>query len=69
MCNTFAHAVGFPIRLDDLSLNILKAALDSSKKRYISWNTDSNMLGREGIPDRFEFKGSVIFITNINLNP
>ena len=53
------------ILLDDLSLNILKAALDSSKKRYISWNTDSNMLGREGIPDRFEFKGSVIFITNI----
>lgn len=53
------------ILLDDLSLNILKAALDSSKKRYISWNTDSNMLSREGIPDRFEFKGSVIFITNI----
>lgn len=53
------------ILLDDLSLNILKAALDSSKKRYISWNTDSSMLGREGIPDRFEFKGSVIFITNI----
>lgn len=53
------------ILLDDLSLNILKAALDSSKKRMISWNTDSNMLSREGIPDRFEFKGSVIFITNI----
>ena len=53
------------ILLDDLSLNILKAALDSSKKRMISWNTDSSMLGREGIPDRFEFKGSVIFITNI----
>ena len=53
------------ILLDDLSLNILKAALDSSKKRMISWNTDSNMLNREGIPDRFEFKGSVIFITNI----
>jgi hypothetical protein len=53
------------ILLDDLSLNILKAALDSSKKRYISWNTDSRMLSSEGIPDRFEFKGSVIFITNI----
>ena len=53
------------ILLDDLSLNILKAALDSSKKRYISWNTDSSMLRREGVPDRFEFRGSVIFITNI----
>ena len=53
------------ILLDDLSLNILKAALDSSKKRYISWNTVSSMLRREGVPDRFEFRGSVIFITNI----
>ena len=53
------------ILLDDLSLNILKAALDSGSKRTISWNTDSSMLRREGVPDRFEFKGSVIFITNI----
>lgn len=53
------------ILLDDVSLNILKAALDSSKKRYISWNTDSRLLRSEGIPDRFEFKGAVIFITNI----
>jgi len=53
------------VLLDDLSLNILKAALDSSKKRTISWNIDSNMLRREGVPDRFDFKGSVIFITNI----
>lgn len=53
------------VLLDDLSLNILKAALDSSKKRTISWNTDSRMLRKEGIPDRFEFKGGAIFITNI----
>ena len=53
------------ILLDDVSLNILKAALDTSKKRYISWNTDSRILRSEGIPDRFEFKGSAIFITNI----
>jgi DNA-binding NarL/FixJ family response regulator len=53
------------VLLDDLSLNILKAALDTSKKRTISWNTDSSMLRREGVPDRFEFKGGAIFITNI----
>jgi hypothetical protein len=53
------------ILLDDLSLNILKAALDSSKKRTISWNTDSRMLRSEGVPDKFDFKGSAIFITNI----
>lgn len=53
------------ILMEDLSLNILKGALDSSKKRFISWNTDSRLLRSEGIPDRFEFKGAAIFITNI----
>jgi DNA-binding HxlR family transcriptional regulator len=53
------------ILLDDLSLNILKAALDSGKKRRIHWNADSAMLRREGVPDMFDFKGSVIFITNL----
>ena len=56
------------VLLDDLSLNILKAALDSSKKRTISWNTDSALLRREGIPDSFEFKGAVIFITNLKFD-
>lgn len=51
---------------DPLSLNILKAALDSGARRFISWNTDSRILRSEGIPDRFEFKGAAIFITNIN---
>jgi hypothetical protein len=50
---------------DDLSLNILKAALDSGKKRKIYWNSDSAMLRREGVPDSFDFKGSAIFITNL----
>ena len=53
------------VLLDDLSLNILKAALDSSKKRTISWNTDSRMLRQEGVPDKFEFRAGAIFITNI----
>ena len=53
------------VLLDELSLNILKAALDSSKKRTISWNTDSRVLRAEGIPNSFEFAGSAIFITNI----
>ena len=50
---------------DDLSLNILKAALDSGKKRRIYWNSDSAMLRREGVPDYFDFKGACIFITNL----
>jgi hypothetical protein len=53
------------VLMDELSLNILKGALDSSERRYIAWNTDSRLLRSEGIPDRFEFKGAAIFITNI----
>ena len=53
------------VLLDDLSLNILKAALDSGSKRMIHWNTDSRLLRQEGIPGSFEFKGGAIFITNI----
>ena len=56
------------VLLDDLSLNILKAALDSSKTRRICWNTDSRLLRQEGIPDAFEFKGGAIFITNIKFD-
>jgi predicted AAA+ superfamily ATPase len=50
---------------DELSLNILKAALDSGKRRRICWNSDSRLLRDEGIPNAFEFKGSAIFITNL----
>jgi hypothetical protein len=53
------------VLFDELSLNILKAALDSSQRRFISWNSDSRLLKAEDIPNRFEFKGGAIFITNI----
>ena len=53
---------------DDLSLNILKAALDSKGRRMIHWNTDSFKLRNEGVPDVFEFKASAIFITNMKFD-
>lgn len=56
------------ILLDDVALNLLKGALDSGKKRKISWLSDSNMLRREGVPDSFNFNGSVIFITNLKFD-
>lgn len=56
------------VLLDDLSLNILKAALDSSKKRTIHWNTDSRSLQAEGVPNSFDFHGGAIFITNIKFD-
>jgi hypothetical protein len=56
------------ILLDDVALNLLKGALDSGKKRKISWLSESSSLRREGIPDSFEFKGSAIFITNLKFD-
>jgi len=56
------------VLMDDLSLNILKAALDSGKKRTIYWNADSHLLRRDGIPEKFDFKGSVVFITNLKFD-
>jgi len=51
---------------DPDALNVLKGALDSGKTRRISWNKDSRILREEGIPNTFNFNGSVIFITNLN---
>ena len=56
------------ILLDDVALNLLKGALDSGKKRKISWLSDSSLLRREGIPDSFNFNGSVVFITNLKFD-
>lgn len=56
------------VLVDDVCLNLLKGALDSGKKRKISWLSESSTLRREGIPDQFEFNGSVIFITNLKFD-
>ena len=64
-CNVLVFDDCDSVFQDDLSLNILKAALDSGKKRRIYWNSDSHMLTREGVPDNFDFKGACIFITNL----
>jgi hypothetical protein len=56
------------ILYDDLSLNLLKAALDSGKKRMLHWNTESRTLYQEGMPNSFEFQAGVIFITNIKFD-
>jgi hypothetical protein len=48
---------------DPVALNLLKAALDSYSKRYITWNAE-NM--NDDLPSSFEFKGRVIFISNMD---
>jgi hypothetical protein len=48
------------------ALNLLKAALDTGKSRKVHWNKESKILDGEGVPRQFEFKGAVVFITNID---
>lgn len=54
------------ILFDEVCLNMLKAVLDTGKKRMISWKSESRVLKEEGIPSSFEFCGGVIFITNLD---
>lgn len=49
---------------DEDGLNILKAALDTSKTRKISWLRESSALKSEEVPNQFIFEGAMIFITN-----
>ena len=56
------------VLLDDVSLNLLKGALDTGRSRKISWLSDSRVLRSEGVPETFNFKGSVIFITNLKMD-
>ena len=50
---------------DPVALNILKGALDSYSERYISWNSD---MKDDELPRSFKFEGSVIFISNLELD-
>lgn len=56
------------ILYDEDGLNILKAALDSKKTRRISWNSRSYYLEKNDIPASFEYKGGIIFITNVDFH-
>ena len=47
---------------DPVSLNLLKGALDSYSRRIISWRAD---IKDEDLPTTFEFKGRVVFISNL----
>jgi hypothetical protein len=50
---------------DETSLNLLKAALDSSNARTISWMI-SDMKRNNEIPKSFNYEGSLIVISNLN---
>jgi hypothetical protein len=46
-------------------LNILKAAMDTTRQRRISWESNTMMLSELGLPKVFNFNGSVVLITNV----
>jgi len=48
------------------SLNLLKAATEYAKHRYVTWNSTLN--GSTNLNDKFEFKGKIIILTNKRLN-
>jgi hypothetical protein len=50
---------------DPIAANILKSALDSNEQRIISWGAEFSK--DEELPNRFEFVGRVIFISNMSL--
>jgi replicative DNA helicase len=56
------------VLFDDIALNLLKAALDTGRKRTISWHTESRILKDAGIPNSFDFEGGCIFITNVKFD-
>ena len=56
------------VLFDDVALNVLKAALDTGKKRMLSWHTESRILAEAGIPKTFNFEGGCIFITNVKFD-
>jgi hypothetical protein len=49
---------------DEDAMNILKAGLDTTHVRKISWLAESNALKSEGLALEFVYEGSMIFITN-----
>lgn len=65
---------GCVLLLDDIdaiftdpdALNLLKSALDSSEERWITYGSASKYLEENGLPQRFKFEGTIVFITNLD---
>jgi hypothetical protein len=56
---------------DDVSLNLLKAVCDTTERRVVSYMSEKIMVDEDEavtIPKSFEFKGTIIFITNLDFD-
>ena len=59
------------IFFDDTALNLLKAACDTTERRVISYITENGLVDEETaerLPKSFQFDGTVIFITNLDMD-
>lgn len=56
---------------DEVSINMLKAVCDTMDRRRISYRAETTLLDEDTgvpLPKNFEFRGSLIFITNIDFD-
>lgn len=56
---------------DDISLNLLKTACDTTRQRTLSWLSETRMMDEDGadkMPRQFDFDGTVVFITNMDFD-
>ena len=56
---------------EDTSLNLLKAVCDTTEMRRVSYMAESNMVDEdsgEKIPRSFLFEGTILFITNLDMD-
>ncbi len=51
---------------DEDSVNLLKIATDTTKERLVSWRKNATWLDDYGIDRTFDFRGTIIFLTNID---
>lgn len=59
------------IFFDDTALNLLKAACDTTERRVISYITENGLVDEETaerLPKSFQFDGTIIFITNLDMD-
>jgi hypothetical protein len=59
------------IFFDDISLNLLKAVCDTTERRRVSWLSEGKLVDEETailIPRSFDFNGTIIFITNMDMD-
>jgi len=50
------------------AINLLKAALDTGRRRHVHYNKESRILADAGIDRSYDYEGSMVFITNVDLS-